>query len=120
MNFGPAFSLINILSIALTVKNKFADSKVMFKYLKFSRNTTLTMIQVSISLVVTLHLRPLRSTDRVGVERYACCVYTEQPLILSDVTTKLLVTWIICHILQNLISQPSVGSSVVAADVKYY
>ncbi len=27
-----------------------------------------TMIQVSISLVVTLHLRPLRSTDRAGVE----------------------------------------------------
>ncbi len=27
--------------------------------------------------------------------RYACCVYTEQALILSDVTTKLLMTWII-------------------------
>ena len=47
------------------------------------------MIQVSISLVVMLHLRPLRSTDRAGV-------YTEQALILSDVTTKLLVTWIVC------------------------
>ena len=28
----------------------------------------LPMIQVSISLVVTLHLRPLRSTDRAGLE----------------------------------------------------
>ena len=27
--------------------------------------------------------------------RYACCVHTEQALILSDITTKLLVTWII-------------------------
>ncbi len=30
-----------------------------------------------------------------AARRYACCVYTEQALILSDVTTKLLVTWII-------------------------
>ena len=30
-----------------------------------------------------------------AARRYACCVYTEQALILSDVTTKLLVTWIV-------------------------
>ncbi len=30
-----------------------------------------------------------------AARRYACCVYTEQALILSDFTTKLLVTWII-------------------------
>ncbi len=28
----------------------------------------MSTLQVSISLVVTLHLRPLRSTDRAGVE----------------------------------------------------
>ena len=59
-----------------------------------------SMLQVSISLVVTLHLRPCiqlitrawshantRSTEK------RCCAYTEQTLILSDITTKLLVTW---------------------------
>ncbi len=30
-----------------------------------------------------------------AARRYASCVYTEQALILSDVTTKVLVTWII-------------------------
>ena len=30
-----------------------------------------------------------------AARRYAFCVYTEQALILSDVTTKLLVTWIV-------------------------
>ena len=30
-----------------------------------------------------------------AARRYACCEYTEQALILSDVTTILLVTWII-------------------------
>ncbi len=35
------------------------------------------------------------ATLTCAAQRYSCCVYTEQALILSDVTTKLLVTWII-------------------------
>ncbi len=44
------------------------------------------MLQVSISLVVTLHLRPLRSTANM---RSAEIRLLRQALILSDVTTNL-------------------------------
>ncbi len=40
-------------------------------------------------------LRGREATLIRAARSYACCVYTEQALILSDVTTKLLVTWII-------------------------
>ncbi len=40
-----------------------------------------------------------------AARRYAFCVYTEQALILSDVTTKLLVTWIVPKVASCLISK---------------
>ncbi len=39
--------------------------------------------------------RGRRATLTRAARRYASCVYTEQALILSDVTSKLLVTWIV-------------------------
>ncbi len=46
-------------------------------------------------------LRGRGATLTRAAQRYACCVYTEQALTLSDVTTKLLVTWIIVHSLKD-------------------
>ncbi len=62
-------------------------------------NENMTIRHVTSTLVVTLHLRPLRSTDRAGIE--PCLsrtdtpgrgANTEQALILCDITTKVLMT----------------------------
>ncbi len=48
-----------------------------------------------------------------AVRRNACCIYREQVLILFDVTTKLLVTWIVSSLLKDYNSVISVEITVI-------